>query len=457
MSFSVFNEPPSASKRHRIDRKLVTKTDTMLMDYQVPENTSGLWYADIEGYLTPEISGEYEFGLCVYGQGQLFVDGKLVVDNSTTQRQGTAFFGCGTVEEKGVITVEKGKTYHVKVEYASAPTNTLGSGGVVRFGGGGFRIGGAFVIDPDVEINTAVKLAHGVDQVIICAGLNVSTPSPRFLTQLSLHTEIPLQADWETEGSDRQHMSLPGHVNEMISRVARANSSTAVVLQAGTPVEMPWIKDVATVVWAWYGGGESGNAISDILFGDRNPSGKTSLSFPKTLEDNPTFFSFKSERGRTLYGEDVYVGYRYYEGLRREVLFPFGHGLSYTTFEFSGLEVVHEKGAGNIRVSVAVENTGEREGAEVVQVYVTQRHPSIRRPKKELKGFTKLHLQPGERKLGVVEIETKYATSFWDEERDAWISEKDTYDVLVANTSAGNGKVLSRSFDIETTTWWKGL
>ncbi|KAH7417854.1 glycoside hydrolase superfamily [Cadophora sp. MPI-SDFR-AT-0126] len=436
MSFSVYNEPPSSFERHRVDRKVITKTDAMLMDYKVPTNTSGLWYADIEGRFTPEISGEYELGLCVYGQGQLFVDGKLVVDNSTKQRQGTAFFGCGTVEEKGVISVKQGQTYHIKVEYSSAPTNTLGSGGVVRFGGGGFRIGGAFVIDPEAEIESAVNLAQGANQVIICAGLN---------------------ADWETEGSDRQHMSLPGHLDEMISRVARANTNTTVILQAGTPVSMPWINDVSAVAWAWYGGNEAGHAIADIIFGAVNPSGKTSLSFPKVLEDNPTFLSFKSERGRTLYGEDIYVGYRYYESVRREVLFPFGHGLSYTTFSFSNLKIDHNEQLGNIKVSVVVENTGLIAGAEVVQVYVAQRNPSIGRPKKELKGFTKLHLQPGEKNTGVVEIETKYATSFWDEERDMWVSEEDIYDVLVANTSAASGQILSGSFDITSTTWWKGL
>jgi len=184
MSFTVYNESPRTSQRQRVDQKVITKTDAMLMDYKVPTNTTGLWYADIEGYLTPEIDGKYELGLCVYGQGQLLVDGELVIDNSTTQRQGTAFFGCGTVEEKGVIAVKKGQTYHIKVEYSSAPTNTLGSGGVVRFGGGGFRIGGAFVIDPEDEINSAVKLAQGADQVVICTGLNVRV-NPLFLRKFS--------------------------------------------------------------------------------------------------------------------------------------------------------------------------------------------------------------------------------------------------------------------------------
>lgn len=252
-------------------------------------------------------------------------------------------------------------------------------------------------------------------------------------------------------------MSLPGYLDAMISRVVRANRNTAVILQAGTPVAMPWIDEVSAVAWAWYGGNEAGYAIADVVFGDVNPSAKTSLSFPKQLEDNPTYLSFKSERGRTLYGEDVYVGYRYYESVKRDVLFPFGHGLTYTTFSFSDLEVVHNMDFGKIKVSVAVENTGSVAGAEVVQVYVAQRDPSIGRPKKELKGFTKLYLQPGEKKTSIVDIETKYATSFWDEERDEWVSEEGTYDVLVSNTSAASGRTLSANFDIARTTWWTGL
>jgi beta-glucosidase len=133
----------------------------MLMDYKVPQNTSGLWYADIEGYFTPEMDGRYTLGLCVYGTAKLFVDGEMLIDNATRQRQGSAFFGCGTVEENGAIRVKKGQTYHIKVEFASAPTNTLGSGGVVRFGGGGFRMGGVFDMDPDEEIQCAVELAKG--------------------------------------------------------------------------------------------------------------------------------------------------------------------------------------------------------------------------------------------------------------------------------------------------------
>jgi beta-glucosidase len=249
-------------------------------------------------------------------------------------------------------------------------------------------------------------------------------------------------------------MSLPGHMDTLIAAVSKVNPSTVVVMQSGTPVEMPWIDSVNGLVQAWYGGNETGNAIADILFGNVNPSAKLPLSFPKRVQDNPAFLNYKTERGRTLYGEDVYIGYRWYEMLDLPALFPFGHGLSYTKFNFSGLMVENDDQI--LNVSVTVKNIGDREGAEVVEVYVAQKNPSINRPKKELKGFKKVFLGKGEAKEVKVPIQVKYAASFWDEVREAWIVEKDTYEVLVGNTSAGEG-TLKGSFQVEKTSWWNGI
>jgi beta-glucosidase len=177
VSFSAYLEPPTTHDRQRVDYKIVQKTDLFLFDYICPGDKTGTWYADIEGYLTPDMDGEFEFGLCVYGTAKLFLDGVMIIDNATSQRPGTVFFGSGTIEETGVVTVNKGQTYHLKVEFASAPTNKLGAGGVIRFGGGGVRIGGAFKMDPMEEISRAVGLAKGAEQVVICAGLNVSSNS----------------------------------------------------------------------------------------------------------------------------------------------------------------------------------------------------------------------------------------------------------------------------------------
>jgi beta-glucosidase len=431
---SVYNESPEVKGRERTDEIDLEKTELLLVDYKNPKLKSDLWYADFEGSFVADEDGTWEFGVVVCGTAKLFVNGKLVVDNATTQRQGDAFFGSSTVEEKGFVDVRKGEKYEVKVEFASAVTSKL-AGNNVLFGGGTLRVGGCKVIDPKKEIAKAAELAKGADQVIICAGLN---------------------ADWETEGSDRENMDLPAPMDEMIAAVAAANKNTVVVMQSGTPVRMPWIDDVAAVVQAWYGGNETGNVIADVLFGDVNPSGKLSLSFPKRVQDNPAFLNFRAEGGRTVYGEDVYVGYRYYEFAEREVLFPFGHGLSYTTFEFDGLEVSEKDG--KVEVGVTVRNTGSVKGAEVVQVYAAPKQAAkVNRPRKELKGFTKVELAPGESRKVTVDVETKYAASYWDEERSKWCAEKGEYEVIVANTSDVRAKALSGSFSVDETSWWTGF
>jgi beta-glucosidase len=248
-------------------------------------------------------------------------------------------------------------------------------------------------------------------------------------------------------------MDLPGRTDELIFAVAEANPNTVVVVQSGTPVKMPWVDKISGLIQAWYGGNETGNAIADVLYGDINPSGKLPLSFPIQVEDNPTFLNYRSERGRVLYGEDIYIGYRFYEATKRATLFPFGYGLSYTTFKLSGLNISYD--GTSLKVSLHVENSGGVDGSEVVQVYVKQRAPSIKRPLKELKAFTKLFLSAGTSATIEIPIDGRYATSFWDEGRDMWVTEKDTYDVLVGNSSSYTPLVAS--FDTDDTVWWSGL
>ena len=155
------------------DEITLTKTEFLLMDYNCPRIQHDLFYADIEGYLTAEEDGEFELGLGVYGTAKLFVNGKLLIDNETSQTKGTLFFSCGTVEEKGILSVKKGERYHLKVEFASAPTSKLDKGSNVLFGGGAVRIGGAKLINAEEEIKHAASLAKDAEQVIICGGLNV--------------------------------------------------------------------------------------------------------------------------------------------------------------------------------------------------------------------------------------------------------------------------------------------
>ena len=428
----VYLEPPTVKDRKSIDEVYVSDTNIFLMDYKLPKIQTTLYYVELEGTFTPDLSADYLFSLSVCGTGKLFVDSKMVVDNETKQIGGESFFGAGTREEIGVSSMEKDKTYTILVQFGTGPTMTFRTPGATAFGAGGLRIGAALKTDPETELNKAVELAREVDQVVICAGLN---------------------SDWESEGYDRSHMDLPPYSDELISRVCAANPKTVVVVQSGTPVTMPWISQCSGLLQAWYGGNETGNAIADVLFGEVNPSGKLPLSFPVRNEDNPAFLNYTSERGRTIYGEDIYIGYRFYEKTKKAVAFPFGHGLSYTTFDLKGLSVADT--GDNITISLSVSNLGSVDGATVVQIYVTQQNPSINRPPKELKGFTKVHLKAGKMEHVNVIISKKYAASFWDEDRDAWIMEEDKYDVLVGDSSANTP--LKGSFQVKKTSWWNGL
>lgn len=174
MTFRAYNEPPSVTDRKPIDEMTILRSNEFFVDYYKP--AQALWYGTFAGTYEAEKDDDFEFGLSVYGTGKLYVNDELVVDNETTQRQGQTFFGSGTVEEKGTVKLEKGRKYNVRVEFASAPASKLISDAVVVSAGGGLRIGGAWVIDAEEEIKKAAALAKEVDQVIICAGLNVCPP-----------------------------------------------------------------------------------------------------------------------------------------------------------------------------------------------------------------------------------------------------------------------------------------
>ncbi|KAI9737341.1 MAG: hypothetical protein M1834_009495 [Cirrosporium novae-zelandiae] len=430
VTFRAYLEPSSNLDRKCVDELSLKDTYLFLVDYITIE--SHLFYASIEGLLTPEEDGTWDFGLSVQGTAKLFVDDKLVVDNATTQKAGDSFFGAGTGEVVGSIDLKKGQSYKLLVDFGSAPTSTVKVHGTTNFGKGGFRLGGRARMDPKEAIAKAAKLASEVDQVVVIAGLN---------------------GDWESEGHDRCNMDLPVYNDDLIAGVLATNPNAAVVMQSGTPVTMPWASKVKALVHAWYGGNEGGNAIADVLFGDVNPNGKLSLSWPKRVQDNPAYLHFRSENGRVLYGEDVYVGYRYYEKTETEVLFPFGHGLSYTAFSLSN-PVVKTEGE-TLDVTVDVTNTGSCDGKEVVQVYVSQVSPSVGRAVKELKGFAKVKVPKGGNTTAKVQIPIKYATSFWDEVRNQWKSEEGAYEVHIGNSSAN--MPLKGQFKVEKTTWWSGL
>lgn len=436
----VYNESPAMESRKILEERVLTDASPFFLDYEHPE-LNKLWYCDAEGIFTPEESGLYDFGLCVQGTGELFVDGELIISNIENQRTGTIFLGSGTVEETGSKELQAGKDYRILVQWGCGKTSSRRVPGVVDFGHGGLRFSACKRLSPDQGIRDAVELATAVDQVVLFAGLN---------------------GEWESEGQDRKTMDLPPNTDELITKVLEANPNTVIVLQSGTPVAMPWIDKANAVLHAWYGGNETGNAIADVLFGNVNPSGKLSLTFPKRLKDNPTYLNHRCEGGRVLYGEDVYIGYRYYEKVGVKPLFAFGHGLSYTSFAFSDLTVSRSTlssdstdVAGNTIVKVKVKNTGKIAGAEVVQVYIASIASAMTRPEKELKGFAKVFLQSGEERTLEVMVEVVRATSYFDESKASWCSAEGEYEVLVGPSS---DKILLRErLRVEKTVYWTGL
>lgn len=429
--------PPSVHDREMLEERHLTDANIFFVDYAHP-NLKPIWYAEADGYFTPTESGIYDFGLSVTGTANLFIDGHLLIDNVHNQKQGSSFLGTGTIEEMGYMHLHAGQSYHITVQWGCAKTSTLRRAGTVDFGHGGLRFSGCKRLDVHKSIQAAADLAASVDQVVLFAGLS---------------------GEWESEGEDRSNMDLPPNTDSLISSVLAANPNTVVVIQSGTPVAMPWASQAKAVIQAWYGGNETGHAIADVIYGTVNPSGKLPLTFPKRVKDNPTYLNYRSEAGRVLYGEDVYVGYRYYEKLEIEPLFAFGHGLSYTTFALSDLQVQPKENSNNnnnlLSLRCRLENTGSRSGAEVVQVYVAPVSPPIKRPVKELKGFTKQYLQPGEGADVEVEIDLVRATSFWDEREGRWLSAAGEYRILVGTGSVG--EFLETGVRVQKTRWWNGL
>lgn len=263
----------------------------------------------------------------------------------------------------------------------------------------------------------------GADAAIVVAGLNHAPGN-------------------DTEGFDRKRLELPAKQVSLIKKVAAQNPNTIVVLVNGSPVAMDdWLGDVPAVLEAWYGGMEAGHAIADILFGDVNPSGKLPVTFPKRLADSPAHATgskrtWPGEHGTVHYDEGIFVGYRHFDKNGIEPLFPFGHGLSYTTFEYSQVKVSRATTSGDEgwKVSVAVKNTGTRAGAEVVQLYVQDVEASVARPPKELKGFCKVFLQPDEQKTVTLDI-SKADLSFYDEKAGKWVAEPGKFVLHVGSSS----------------------
>ena len=248
---------------------------------------------------------------------------------------------------------------------------------------------------------------------------------------------VGYSSKFETEGKDRETMDLPDGQDELIQAVAAANSKTIVVFNAGDPVTLTrWIDQVPAVIDAFYGGEEAGHAIASALFGDINPSGKLPFTFIKALKDSPSYGNYPGENLHVNYAEGIYVGYRYFDKhVTVAPLYPFGYGLSYTSFEYSALKLPKTyNGQNPLEASVTVRNSGSRQGAEIVQLYIADPHASVDRPVKELKGFRRVVLAPGESKTVTFALDSQ-ALSFYSTAQKQWIAEPGRFDVLIGASS----------------------
>lgn len=422
-----------------METRLIDET-RMFIGISIPAGITRRWTLRLEGQLRPRACDcTYEFGLSVAGRAKLYVDGKLVIDNWTRQRRGDTFFNSGSREEKGQVELKAGIAHNVTVEFCNVRGPADGDEDeIVMDSNPGVRIGGAEVRDPEYMIEEAVQIAKEADVVIAVVGLN---------------------AEWETEGYDRKTLGLPGRTDELISKVVAANPNTVVVTQSGSSIALPWADSVPAILHTWYLGNATGDAIADVLLGKKNPSGKLSLTFPKRLEDVPSYGHFHSENGEVRYAEDLFVGYKHYHHRGISPLFAFGHGLSYTTFSYSDLElsnpIVGDEDF-NLTASLTLTNTGYVSGSEIVQLYVSMSSTShVTHPKLVLRAFNKVkNLTPGESRRITLNLD-KYAVSYWNESFTRWIVESGEYSVSVGPSS--EYLPLTSRFAVSKGLEWNGL
>jgi beta-glucosidase len=363
----------------------------------------GRFSARLASELAVPEGGTYLLSLASAALSRLYLDGVVCIDN-WSQRP-AAPDPWDMAEGTAEVELAAGRSYQLEIEYSAQ---------VRTFEWMPLRIG-CMPKPSSHSIDDAAALAARSDAAVVFAGLT---------------------NQWESEGFDRPDMELPGDQAKLIEQVAAANPNTIVVLNAGSPLNLDWLDKVAAVVQAWYLGQETGNAIADVLFGDVNPAGKLPTTFPKRLQDNPAYLNYPGENGQVLYGEGLFVGYRYYDKKDIAPLFPFGYGLSYTTFAYNNLtlDAATIGPEDEIHVSVNVQNTGACAGQEVVQLYVRDVECSLMRPEKELKAFAKVALDPGETVTATFTL-TQEALSFYDPVRKRWVAEAGDFQVLVGSSS----------------------
>jgi beta-glucosidase len=355
------------------------------------------------GELNPEKTGEYRFKLSYQGLYRLFLDdAPIAADQDWHDREPYPFY---TIHKTPAIRLEGGRSYRFRLELVNtleSERNAL----ILR----AQRL--ADDAEIQAEIDEALALVRSADRTIIVAG----------------HA-----AGYEQEGIDRDDLRLPGAQDRLIAAVLEADPRAVVVLNTGAPVEMPWASRAKAILQAHFFGQEGGRALASVISGAVNPSGRLTTSYPLRWTDSPAYIHYPGNR-QAEYGEGIFVGYRYFDFREMDVLFPFGHGLSYTSFEYGALRVEGSLAAGTLQASVTVRNIGGRAGTEIVQLYVGRHDCRELRPPRELKGFTALRLAPGESGEAVFPLDRR-AFQYYREHPAGWQLDAGRYSLWAGASS----------------------
>ena len=351
--------------------------------------------------LTPDVTGAHAFDLTSIGPSRIKIDGKVIIDNWDNQESGESFFGFGNKLKKTEVSLQEGRKYQLVIEY-----KWVGRFPAIQFG----------MLPPDsIDLKEeALSVASQADAVILIVGTN---------------------PDWETEGVDRTSMDLPSLQNELIHSICSINSNTVVVLNTGSPHNMPWVNESKCILQSWFPGQEFGHSLSDIIFGIENPSGKLPTSFPTDIKDTPAYNFYPGKDLQMDYKEGLYIGYRWYEEKKIKPLFPFGHGLSFTTFKYSEMRIIPPVNDSSvISCEINIQNIGQVKGKEIVQCYVGVKTSSIDRPIKVLKGFQKIELDPNVSKQIIFNLSER-DLAYWSIENSCWTLEPAEYIVYIGSSS----------------------
>jgi beta-glucosidase len=365
-----------------------------------PSVVAGDCSVRVRGEFVPDVGGPWRLGLESAGRSVWRLNGQVVVDNSEPSR-GDGFYGAGSTLVEANCDLEAGQTYSLEVDVwprsSSSPVM-------------GVRLAAERPVVGD-ELASALAAAADADVAIVVVGSNRS---------------------WESEGFDRPDLSLPGDQRELVEAVCAANPRTVVIVNAGSPVDMPWAEQAGAILLPWYPGEEGADGLADIVVGLAEPGGRLPVTIPRHIEDTPAYGYYPGQDGKVVYGEGVFVGYRHYDTNDVDPRFPFGHGLGYTSFFYDALEV-----DGDV-VTVPVTNVGRRHGSTVVQVYVRPLAPlaaeDTTRPDRALAGFAKVSLDPGATAMVQVQLDG-HAFSSWDVTAAEWRKAPGRYEVLVGTSS----------------------